>query len=278
MSFTWRATGEGEEIKRQIYQELVDNQQNLETRIKAGCDTHTMSKSGRQINQTPAGSDPLRKHSWRAGTSPFTREFVEDNDIAELRSAINPLWDDRNTCRVYYGSDFQDYRSTLRTSDFGTYQNTQNNYCGSHLTGYNNARKGTVRSNDRHDSRDYNHDSSHDGSHDGSDDNDGCVDYSLAIYKENITPSLINGLDIITNLEIVDYTYKADETKLPRVGIILDYSPSLFTSKAGNTLDMMNTVGVLLKAVQELKHEVDETRAELEATRAHLEEVTHRGV
>lgn len=80
---------------------------------------------------------------------------------------------------------------------------------------------------------------------------------SLRSLKENIEPSSINAVNLINPQEIVNFNYKADEDKQTKVGLIADDSDPLFLDKKKETVDLYNTCGILMKAVQELSKKVD---------------------
>ena len=81
---------------------------------------------------------------------------------------------------------------------------------------------------------------------------------SLRSLKENIEPTKVNATDLINSQEIVDFNYKSDEDKAHKIGLIADDSDPLFLDKKGETVDLYNTCGILMKAVQELSERVRE--------------------
>ena len=86
---------------------------------------------------------------------------------------------------------------------------------------------------------------------------------SLRSLKENIEPTKVKAIDLINAQEIVDFNYKADEAKAHKVGLIADDSDPLFLDKKGETVDLYNTCGILMKAVQELSKRVEELEQKL---------------
>lgn len=86
---------------------------------------------------------------------------------------------------------------------------------------------------------------------------------SLRSLKENIEPTKVKAIDLINTQEIVDFNYKADEDKAHKVGLIADDSDPLFLDKKGETVDLYNTCGILMKAVQELSKRVEELERKL---------------
>ena len=81
---------------------------------------------------------------------------------------------------------------------------------------------------------------------------------SLRSLKENIEPTKVKAVDLINSQEIVDFNYKSDEDKAHKIGLIADDSDPLFLDKKGETVDLYNTCGILMKAVQELSKRVEE--------------------
>lgn len=86
---------------------------------------------------------------------------------------------------------------------------------------------------------------------------------SLRSLKENIEPTKVKAVDLINSQEIVDFNYKADADKARKVGLIADDSDPLFLDKKGETVDLYNTCGILMKAVQELSKRVEELEQKL---------------
>ena len=86
---------------------------------------------------------------------------------------------------------------------------------------------------------------------------------SLRSLKENIEPTKVKATDLINSQEIVDFNYKADEDKVHKVGLIADDSDPLFLDKKGETVDLYNTCGILMKAVQELSKRIEELEHKL---------------
>ncbi len=86
---------------------------------------------------------------------------------------------------------------------------------------------------------------------------------SLRSLKENIEPTKVKAVDLINSQEIVDFNYKADKDKAHKVGLIADDSNPLFLDKKGETVDLYNTCGILMKAVQELSARVKELESKI---------------
>lgn len=83
---------------------------------------------------------------------------------------------------------------------------------------------------------------------------------SLRKWKENIKPTEVKAVEVINNQTIVDFNLKADALKRHKVGLIADDSDPVFLDADHKTVDLYNTCGVLLKAVQELSSEVEELK------------------
>lgn len=91
---------------------------------------------------------------------------------------------------------------------------------------------------------------------------------SLREFKTNIVPTSINAIDLINSTEIVEYNYKSNVEGDTRIGFIADDTDAVFSSSAKNQFDLANTVGVLMKAIQELSAK----NIELEARISQLEQ------
>lgn len=70
--------------------------------------------------------------------------------------------------------------------------------------------------------------------------------------KKDISPSLISALDIIKDTEIVDFKYINDTENIPHVGFIAEDTPEILSTPRKTQMDMVNCIGVLMKAVQEI--------------------------
>lgn len=78
---------------------------------------------------------------------------------------------------------------------------------------------------------------------------------SKRALKENIQPITYSALDIIDTVDVVSFNFKADETKDYKVGFIADDTDEKLSGKDQDKMDMNNCIGLLLKAVQELREE-----------------------
>ena len=86
---------------------------------------------------------------------------------------------------------------------------------------------------------------------------------SLREYKENINNFAENAVDLIEGLTVVNYNLKAEEEpKEQYIGLIADDTDPKFSGRDQNKIMLGNTVGILLKAVQELSERVKELEAQ----------------
>jgi len=69
--------------------------------------------------------------------------------------------------------------------------------------------------------------------------------------KENINPFQKNGTEIINSLEIKEFNFISDKDKNYRVGFIADDTNPILSGEDRDKFDINNTIGVLLKALQE---------------------------
>ena len=76
--------------------------------------------------------------------------------------------------------------------------------------------------------------------------------------KDVIGPTTINAVDLINEVEVVDFTFKDDPEKNIKTGFIAENTNPILSSKDQDKMDIYNVCGVLLKAVQELDARVRE--------------------
>lgn len=74
-------------------------------------------------------------------------------------------------------------------------------------------------------------------------------------YKEDIKPYEENATEKINDIDIVSYKYKGKEDE--RVGFIADDTDEIFASKGHDKFDITNTLGMILKSIQELSKRID---------------------
>jgi hypothetical protein len=71
--------------------------------------------------------------------------------------------------------------------------------------------------------------------------------------KKNIQPFVASALDIIDSTEIVTYNYELDgQEDSTRIGFIAEDTPEELSTKTHDKMDYNSTMGVLMKAIQEL--------------------------
>ena len=75
--------------------------------------------------------------------------------------------------------------------------------------------------------------------------------------KENINPVIISALDIIKDVNVVNFNYINDEEKTPHIGFIAEDTDKILSTPHMNKMDYTNCIGVLLKAVQEITKGID---------------------
>ena len=88
---------------------------------------------------------------------------------------------------------------------------------------------------------------------------------SARSLKTDIKPTKYNAIDEINKIDVVDFYFKSDNKKEnPKIGFIADDTDPIFSTKEKNSMDLYNTCGMLLKAVQELSEENKELRERIE--------------
>ena len=78
--------------------------------------------------------------------------------------------------------------------------------------------------------------------------------------KTNISPFTRSALDIIRDVTVVSFNYKTDIIN-KHIGFIAEDTPEELSTRNKNVMDSNNTIGVLLKAIQELESKVKELEA-----------------
>jgi hypothetical protein len=82
---------------------------------------------------------------------------------------------------------------------------------------------------------------------------------SALAVKTNVSEFNESALDIIKDLQLFRYNYKSAPEAVPRIGIIADYVQSeLISGRDHDKSDLANTVGLLLRAVQELAEKLEQ--------------------
>lgn len=75
---------------------------------------------------------------------------------------------------------------------------------------------------------------------------------SLRKYKKDIMPFCASALEVLRGVEVVNYRYKAETTSYLHTGFIADDAPDPLTGPSHDSMSLSDTVGVLIKAIQEL--------------------------
>lgn len=88
---------------------------------------------------------------------------------------------------------------------------------------------------------------------------------SARSLKTDIKPTKYKAIEEINKIEVVDFYFKSDKNKEePKIGFVADDTDAIFSTKNKNSMDLYNTVGMLLKAVQELSAENKELKNRIE--------------
>ena len=77
---------------------------------------------------------------------------------------------------------------------------------------------------------------------------------SLRVLKENIKPFVENAIDVINSVDVVSFNYKKHPGQY-KIGFIADDTHKYLSTDGHNVMDVNNSIGLLLKAVQELHKE-----------------------
>ena len=86
---------------------------------------------------------------------------------------------------------------------------------------------------------------------------------SARAMKKEISPYTDSALEIINSTDIVNFIYKNDLANVKRVGFIADDTHELLATPNHDNMDVGNSIGLLLKAVQELSSENKELRTRI---------------
>ena len=84
---------------------------------------------------------------------------------------------------------------------------------------------------------------------------------SSRTLKTNIEPFTLSGIDLINSVRIVEFNYLNDLDN-KHIGFIAEDTPSELSTINKNVMDTNSTVGVLIKAVQELSAEIKKLKGE----------------
>jgi hypothetical protein len=93
---------------------------------------------------------------------------------------------------------------------------------------------------------------------------------SARAMKKDIIPYDESALDIINNTDIVSFIYKNDTDNVKRVGFIADDTHEILATPNHDNMDVGNSIGLLLKAVQELSEENKILKERLDRVEAYL--------
>jgi hypothetical protein len=78
---------------------------------------------------------------------------------------------------------------------------------------------------------------------------------SSRTLKTNIEPFTLSGIDLINEVKVVEFNYLNDLNN-KHIGFIAEDTPTQLSTLNKNVMDTNSTVGVLIKAIQELSEEV----------------------
>ena len=87
---------------------------------------------------------------------------------------------------------------------------------------------------------------------------DGFFQNSSRYLKHNIVPYTNDALILLNQVNVVRFSYKNDELQTPHIGFIAEDTPSDLSTVNKNTMDVASTVGVLIKAIQQLEARIKE--------------------
>lgn len=85
---------------------------------------------------------------------------------------------------------------------------------------------------------------------------------SLRALKDNIKPFDDNALEVLNSVNVVSFNYKKTPD-LHNIGFIADETHEFLSTKDHNVLHVNNSIGLLIKAVQELSRENFELKARI---------------
>ena len=87
---------------------------------------------------------------------------------------------------------------------------------------------------------------------------DGFWQNSSRYLKNNIIPFNIDALALLNQVNIVTFNYKDDKDSVSHIGFIAEDTPIELSSPKKNAMDIPSTVGVLIKAIQQLEARIKE--------------------
>jgi hypothetical protein len=80
---------------------------------------------------------------------------------------------------------------------------------------------------------------------------------SSQIYKTDIKPYEACAIDLINTVDIVEYELENPMYNHKKIGFIADDTAEEFAGPNHDRMDITNTIGVALKALQELNKKID---------------------
>jgi hypothetical protein len=78
--------------------------------------------------------------------------------------------------------------------------------------------------------------------------------------KKNIKSFKKSALDIIKRINIVSFKYRKDKDPIPQIGFIAEDTDPLLSGKDQDSMRINTTIGILLKAVQELDEKIEKLK------------------
>lgn len=94
---------------------------------------------------------------------------------------------------------------------------------------------------------------------------------SLRSLKKDITLFTDDALNLIKQLQIMEFTYKDDKEENRHVGIIADDSDWHFATKAKDKFDSNSAISITMKAIQELTEKIDALNKRMDALEAKIQ-------
>ncbi len=91
---------------------------------------------------------------------------------------------------------------------------------------------------------------------------------SLRSLKKDIKPFTASALEVLGKAQVRSFIFKSDSTGHRNIGFIADEVPGEMATPGRNGVDQASTVGLLVKAVQELKSEKSELEEKIKAVEA----------
>jgi hypothetical protein len=86
--------------------------------------------------------------------------------------------------------------------------------------------------------------------------------HSARKLKKNIKVFKKDALSIVNSVKVKEFNFRRDKKRTYRVGFISDDTDPILSGKNQDGFDLNNTIGVLLKAVQELSAKVEKLEKE----------------